>query len=110
MSKEKQDAGALKCAIPSNSRWGTLMVLSIAVVLTTGCRRTPVGPEIAVLDVCDVLKNIPLYHGRLIAVRGIYWNGAKARMPHATDQRWEPSALFDAGSDNAEELACFRRN
>ncbi len=58
-------------------------------------------------SVCEVLRNIDLYRGKLIRVRGIYFDGIRDQCPPAI-REWGgavwPSALNIADSDLASSL------
>jgi len=63
--------------------------------------RTSVGESAATTSVCEILENPSGYRGKLISIRGIYWEGLREDCPHplVTAGHVWPSALNLAHSD-----------
>lgn len=61
--------------------------------------RKPAGSQ--PIFICDLLKNVQLYRGKMVTVTGIYWRGLRQTCtePFSTGGHEWPSAIFFVGSD-----------
>jgi hypothetical protein len=76
---------------------GTLCACSGAQITQGTDKRSRMQPT----KLCDLLKNLQFYRGKIVAVRGIYWYGLRQTCPEpfVTSGHTWPSALNLADSD-----------
>jgi hypothetical protein len=72
-----------------------IALLSVAVGCSCQNRRTQATGNPQVIDVCEALSNFQSYRGRMVTIRGVYFNGLQGKCERAfiTGIRTWPSAI-----------------
>src|ERR1700680_3997051 len=59
----------------------TLLLVSLVVIAACSGQNTKDPRDLRKLTVCDLLKNVEIYRGKTVVVRGIYWLGLRQACP-----------------------------
>src|SRR5689334_13041470 len=79
------------------------MLPRIAALVCIGMASCGQQPSIAVMTVCDLSRDFTAHRGRLVAIRGVYFEGLRQRCPQTCATGPWPSFVDLVGSDAAAD-------